>query len=52
GCPPLDPRRRDRRAELGAAGEQVLVTAAVDDDVPQVLAGTRFAVAGGTVERV
>ena len=48
----LDARRRDRLAELVAPGEQVLVTAAVDDDVPGVLAGARFTVAEGTVERV
>ncbi|MEU6279704.1 DNA replication/repair protein RecF [Streptomyces sp. NPDC047028] len=47
----LDARRRERLAELVAPGEQVLVTAAVDDDVPHVLAGVRYAVAGGTVER-
>lgn len=48
----LDARRRERLAELVAPGEQVLVTAAVDDDVPHVLAGARYTVAGGTVERV
>ncbi|GGT21189.1 DNA replication/repair protein RecF [Streptomyces purpureus] len=48
----LDARRRERLAELVAPGEQVLVTAAVDDDVPGVLAGARYEVAGGTVERV
>ncbi|BAU84588.1 DNA replication and repair protein recF [Streptomyces laurentii] len=48
----LDARRRERLAELVAPGEQVLVTAAVDDDVPEVLAGTRYAVSGGTVERL
>lgn len=48
----LDVRRRERLAELVAPGEQVLVTAAVDDDVPGVLAGARFAVADGAVERV
>ena len=48
----LDARRRERLAELVAPGEQVLVTAAVDDDVPGVLAGARFAVADGAVERV
>jgi DNA replication and repair protein RecF len=47
----LDTRRRERLAELVAPGEQVLVTAAVDDDVPGVLAGTRFLVENGTVER-
>jgi len=48
----LDTRRRERLAELVAPGEQVLVTAAVDDDVPEVLSGVRYAVADGTVERV
>lgn len=48
----LDTRRRERLAELVAPGEQVLVTAAVDDDVPGVLAGARFTVADGEVERV
>ncbi|WNI16676.1 DNA replication/repair protein RecF [Actinacidiphila sp. ITFR-21] len=48
----LDERRRERLAELVAPGEQVLVTAAVDDDVPDVLLGTRFSVADGTVERL
>ena len=35
----LDTRRRERLAELVAPGEQVLVTAAVDDDVPQRTGG-------------
>ncbi|MFE7317772.1 DNA replication/repair protein RecF [Streptomyces sp. NPDC057555] len=48
----LDSRRRERLAEMVAPGEQVLVTAAVDDDVPGILAGARYAVSGGTVERV
>ncbi|MFF8813589.1 DNA replication/repair protein RecF [Streptomyces pactum] len=48
----LDARRRERLAELVAPGEQVLVTAAVDEDVPAVLRGARFAVTEGTVERV
>ncbi|MET9219175.1 DNA replication/repair protein RecF [Streptomyces sp. NPDC088197] len=48
----LDTKRRERLAELVAPGEQVLVTAAVDDDVPGVLVGARFAVEQGTVERV
>lgn len=47
----LDARRRERLAELVVPGEQVLVTAAVDDDVPGVLAGARFMVADGAVER-
>ncbi|RKT05698.1 DNA replication and repair protein RecF [Streptomyces sp. 3211.6] len=48
----LDARRRERLAELVAPGEQVLVTAAVDDDVPDVLTGTRYAVSGGEVTRL
>ncbi|GAA1505720.1 DNA replication/repair protein RecF [Streptomyces synnematoformans] len=47
----LDVRRRERLAELVAPGEQVLVTAAVAEDVPGALAGTRFTVADGRVER-
>ncbi|MFF2373012.1 DNA replication/repair protein RecF [Streptomyces xiamenensis] len=47
----LDARRRDRLAGLVAGGEQVLVTAAVAEDVPALLAGARFAVADGRVER-
>ncbi|MEU4091105.1 DNA replication/repair protein RecF [Streptomyces sp. NPDC026673] len=47
----LDARRRDRLAEMVAPGEQVLVTAAVDDDVPGVLVGARYAVENGGVER-
>ncbi|MGX2995976.1 DNA replication/repair protein RecF [Streptomyces sp. JNUCC 64] len=48
----LDARRRERLAELVVQGEQVLVTAAVDDDVPDVLTGARYAVAGSAVERL
>ncbi|MGA5560143.1 DNA replication/repair protein RecF [Streptomyces platensis] len=48
----LDARRRERLAELVAPGEQVLVTAAVDDDVPGILAGARYAVSDGAVEKV
>ncbi|MDT0342138.1 DNA replication/repair protein RecF [Streptomyces litchfieldiae] len=47
----LDARRRERLAELVAPGEQVLVTAAVPQDVPDVLSGARFAVTEGRVER-
>ncbi|MHC3424834.1 DNA replication/repair protein RecF [Streptomyces sp. DT18] len=47
----LDARRRDRLAEHVAPGEQVLVTAAVDEDVPAPLKGTRYAVSEGTVRR-
>ncbi|MER7758451.1 DNA replication/repair protein RecF [Streptomyces sp. NPDC097619] len=45
----LDARRRERLAEMVAPGEQVLVTAAVDDDVPDILTGARYAVSGGAV---
>ncbi|MBB5119850.1 recombinase RecF [Streptomyces eurocidicus] len=48
----LDARRRERLAELVAPGEQVLVTAAVDDDVPDALVGARYAVSEGVVERL
>ena len=47
----LDTERRRQLAELVAGAEQVLVTAAVEDDVPEVLAGTRFVVADGGVRR-
>ncbi|TDC68418.1 DNA replication/repair protein RecF [Streptomyces hainanensis] len=47
----LDARRRERLAELVAPGEQVLVTAAVEQDVPGVLAGARFTVSEGRVDR-
>jgi DNA replication and repair protein RecF len=47
----LDEGRRDRLAGLVAGAEQVLVTAAVTADVPDRLAGARFAVADGTVTR-
>ncbi|NLU69509.1 DNA replication/repair protein RecF [Streptomyces sp. HNM0574] len=48
----LDVKRRERLAELVAPGEQVLVTAAVPEDVPGVLAGARYAVARGEVTRL
>ena len=47
----LDARRRDRLAELVADAGQVIITAAVAEDVPAVLDGARFAVQGGTVTR-
>ena len=46
----LDARRRTALAEVAARAEQVLITAAVDADVPDGLVGARFAVTGGTVE--
>jgi DNA replication and repair protein RecF len=48
----LDARRRERLAALAAPGEQVLVTAAVEEDVPKLLAGARFTVSDGQVARV
>jgi DNA replication and repair protein RecF len=47
----LDAGRRERLAGLVAGAEQVLVTAAVPEDVPAALAGARFEVAAGTVTR-
>ena len=46
----LDDRRRRALAGVAARAEQVLVTAAVDDDVPAGLAGVRYAVNGGRIE--
>lgn len=48
----LDVRRRERLAELVAGAGQVIITAAVPDDVPALLDGARFAVQDGTVSRV
>jgi DNA replication and repair protein RecF len=45
----LDLTRRDRLATAVSAAEQVLVTAAVDADVPQLLRGRRYSVSGGSV---
>jgi DNA replication and repair protein RecF len=45
----LDAGRRDRLARLVGGAEQVLVTAAVPEDVPAALSGSRFAVSGGGV---
>ncbi len=45
----LDARRREALARTAARAEQVLVTAAVDDDVPALLEGARFVVENGTV---
>jgi DNA replication and repair protein RecF len=48
----LDVRRRERLAELVLPARQVLVTAAVPQDVPEQLAGVRFEVTPGQVRRV
>jgi DNA replication and repair protein RecF len=45
----LDTERREKLAELVAGAEQVLVTAAVPQDVPAALAGTRIDVVDGKV---
>ncbi len=47
----LDSGRRERLAAVAADAEQVIVTAAVAQDVPPVLAGARFEVADGSVTR-
>jgi len=47
----LDAGRRDRLATLVAGAEQVLITAAVPADVPEVLAGLRFTVRASVVAR-
>jgi len=47
----LDTGRRKRLADLVAPAEQVLVTAAVEQDVPEALAGDRVAVQEGQVLR-
>jgi DNA replication and repair protein RecF len=47
----LDAQRRTRLAELVAEASQVLVTCAVDADVPARLAGPRYLVAEGVVSR-
>lgn len=47
----LDRDRRARLAEVAADAEQVLVTAAVDEDVPSELTGTRYRVSEGNVSR-
>ena len=47
----LDVERRARLASLVSDAEQVLVTAAVEADVPDLLVGDRIDVAGGEVSR-
>ncbi|MCD5317069.1 DNA replication/repair protein RecF [Kineosporia babensis] len=48
----LDAGRRERLAEMVAGAEQVLVTAAVAEDVPKALSGGRVDVVKGAVTRV
>jgi len=45
----LDAGRRAQLADLVADAEQVLITAAVGEDIPDQLRGRRFTVAGGQV---
>jgi len=47
----LDVGRRERLAELVRGASQVLVTCAVDADVPAALRGTRYVVSDGEVRR-
>ena len=48
----LDVRRRRALARTAVRAEQVLVTAAVDDDVPDDLQGARYVVESGTVSEM
>ena len=48
----LDVGRRERLAALVAGAEQVLVTAAVPEDIPRLLTGARFRVSAGTLTQV
>lgn len=48
----LDADRRDRLAQLVADCEQVLITAAVAQDVPELLSGARVDVMDGAVRRI
>jgi DNA replication and repair protein RecF len=48
----LDTARRERLAGMVAGAEQVLVTAAVPQDVPEALAGARVDVMAGEVRRI
>jgi DNA replication and repair protein RecF len=48
----LDADRRDRLAELVRSASQVIVTCAVDADVPRALRGARYELTGSEVRRV
>jgi DNA replication and repair protein RecF len=48
----LDAARREQLALVAGKAEQVLITAAVADDVPDQLQGARFEVGAGLVQRV
>ena len=45
----LDPVRRERLARVIGTAEQIIITAAVEQDVPSDLRGRRFTVQAGTV---
>jgi len=47
----LDTTRRAHLASVAASAEQVLITAAVEQDVPESLSGARYRVGEGTAER-
>jgi len=47
----LDTGRRHRLAEMTGTATQVIVTCAVEEDVPRALAGVRYLVAPGEVSR-
>ena len=47
----LDTQRRTRLAELVAPAEQVLITTAVEADIPALLSGDRLFVKAGSVGR-
>jgi len=48
----LDVSRRDQLAAVAAQAEQVLITAAVEQDVPEALRGMRYRIGKGTAERL
>jgi DNA replication and repair protein RecF len=48
----LDLGRRQRLADMVSPASQVLVTCAVEQDVPSTLAGIRYTVGDGVVTRV
>jgi DNA replication and repair protein RecF len=48
----LDDERREQLALAAGKAEQSIVTAAVADDVPEQLSGSRFEVGDGEVRRV
>ena len=48
----LDSSRRAQLAQVAAGAEQVLITAAVEQDVPEQLSGMRYRIGKGTAERL